>query len=115
MCNIFRDRYGFGTGYTYTYTPKDPVAYSDAKESGQITQIASVPVEAPPASVSQAASVLSLDAMLAKKHESFSDSLLRLISESGMTDADCYKKANITKQHFSKIRSNAHYQPRCDS
>ncbi len=43
--------------------------------------------------------------------DTFSEMLLRLIDESGMKDPEVYKKANVTKQTFSKIRNNIAYNP----
>lgn len=53
-----------------------------------------------------------LKAKLAKKEESFAERLLRLIDESGMTDAEVYKRAGIDRKYFSKLRNEKERIPK---
>lgn len=67
--------------------------------------------QAGPAPAGGMKSSLGLEERLDKVEQGFSQSLLALIDESGMTDAQVYRRANMSRQHFSKIRSNAGYHP----
>ena len=52
-----------------------------------------------------------LDDLLAHLDAGFSETLLKLIDRSGKKDAEVYKKANVDRKLFSKIRNNPDYKP----
>lgn len=101
--------------------------YADIRAPGEYLTFSfpcDSPLEAPrmchkaanfPAPLPAAASIEytapSLNDLLAKTDAGFTETLLKLIDKSGKKDSEVYKKANISKQHFSKIRKNPDYKP----
>lgn len=54
---------------------------------------------------------LTLEYLLKQQDAGFTENLLLRIDRSGKKDSQIYKKANLSRQHFSKIRNNPAYQP----
>lgn len=74
-----------------------------------LEQCASYSVPAPEKSLMAAPG--RLQELLRKTDAGFSETLLRRIDESGKKDAEVYTRANLSRQHFSKIRNNPNYRP----
>jgi len=70
-----------------------------ADEAMAIEEAAAAPIKA------------SLDDIVGNLDEAFSATLLRLIDKTGKKDAEIYRRANIDRRLFSKIRSNENYAP----
>ena len=64
-----------------------------------------------PAAAPTPAPALSLDKLLAQTDAGFSETLLKLIDKTGKKDSEIYNRANVSRQHFSKIRNNPGYKP----
>lgn len=52
-----------------------------------------------------------IDNLMNQLEETFSQRLLRMIDERGMTDSEAYTRAYVDRRHFSKIRKDVNYVP----
>lgn len=61
--------------------------------------------------VREMASSMDLSAWIKKQDDTFAVTLLKLIDQKGMTEVQCYKKANVSKKTFWKINNDPKYRP----
>lgn len=85
-----------------------PVSYRAVEKRQDCSCAGKEMCPCPPMASSRA---LSLEEILKQEDTGFTETLLRKIDESGKKDSQIYKKANLSKQHFSKIRNNPNYKP----
>lgn len=97
------------------YVPEAPLSEASAPASSAPLPEASAPVpqaSIPPAPISAPpVPERSLEQLMKRHSETFSQMLLRLIDERGVKDSCVYKKANVDRRHFSKIRNDINYMP----
>ena len=97
-------------GFERAYAPEE-------EEPASAAMYGEAPAEAAPAAAAAAGltaaapTAQDLTHLLDALDAPFSPALLALIDARGFTDAQVYKRANLSRQHFAKIRADADYQP----
>ncbi|MBO7407126.1 MAG: hypothetical protein J6V14_05790, partial [Clostridia bacterium] len=88
------------------------VMYSEAAALPAAGAAANAAPAAPAAAFAGSVTGKSLDEVVKSSGDTFQERLLHLIDESGMTDVTVYKKANIDRKVFSRIRCKRDYKPK---
>ena len=90
--------------------------YDAPREMQRRALYAETPMDALEGALSYAPSGPAMDMstlaeMLDQVDENFGKTVLRKIDEKGMTDVECYKRANIDRRLFNKIKNEPNYRP----
>ena len=86
-------------------------AFFNQADAGTISEKAAYYASPGAMALSAALPEEDIDDIIRHREDTFQEYLFRLIDRKGLEDKEVYKKANIDRKHFSKIRSNANYNP----
>ena len=107
-----QDQINYGVGYSRACVP---APRSRREMDWELESSHTMPMEAPSVGafplVGGIPMGMSLEELLRQEDAGFSETVLKLIDERGKKDSEIYKKANLSKAHFSKIRNNPGYRP----
>lgn len=92
-----------------SYIDEHYVARKLRSEGWEYSRVVRDPM--PVCECAKASAPLSLRDLVDDVDAGFSETLLRLIDERGKKDSEVYTRANVSRQHFSKIRNNPDYRP----
>lgn len=96
---------------TCTVAPEERRPRPHRRQNTKISESSAFFGVMPPCAPMAAPKAAALEDILKQADAGFTETLLTLIDKSGKKDSEIYKKANISKQHFSKIRNNPGYKP----
>ena len=104
------------------FFPEEEASLTESSPFEEITSAPLSPIMAPPKPAAAAPDsrpggapspdLKDLQEYLRSQDISFSQALLRAIDEKGLSDADCYKRANIDRKLFNRIKNKQDYHPR---
>ena len=95
-----------------SYGTRDNIrSYRRRRREMEVCESCAMLDELQPCAPMQVSKAMSLEDMLKQTDAGFAETLLDLIDKTGKKDSEIYGRANVSRQHFSKIRNNPNYKP----